>query len=117
MHVGILHDGLDIVGARRAPRRATARHSVGRPAGAVGHAARLLPQGFSARRNLVDYGFRLPSAIDLVPLQLNFTEDKVKVELALARGKQACDKRQDMVRRDAQRGVTRELGRRANGMT
>ena len=52
----------------------------------------------------------------LVPLSLYFTEGKVKVELALARGKQAHDKRQDMARRDAQREVVRELGRRAKGM-
>jgi SsrA-binding protein len=55
--------------------------------------------------------------LTLVPLSLYFTEGKVKVELALARGKQARDKRQDMARRDAQREVTRELGRRAKGIT
>jgi SsrA-binding protein len=55
--------------------------------------------------------------LTLVPLSLYFLEGKVKVELALARGKQAHDKRQDMARRDAQREVTRELGRRAKGMT
>ena len=55
--------------------------------------------------------------LTLVPLSLYFTGCKVKVEIALARGKQARDKRQDMARRDAQREVTRELGRRAKGMT
>ena len=55
--------------------------------------------------------------LTLVPLSLYFLEGKVKVELALARGKQARDKRQDMARRDAQREVARELGRRAKGMT
>lgn len=54
--------------------------------------------------------------LTLVPLSLYFTEGKVKVELALARGKQAHDKRQDLARRDAQREVTRALGRRAKGM-
>lgn len=53
--------------------------------------------------------------LTLVPLSLYFTEGKVKVELALARGKQAHDKRQDLARRDAQREVIRELGRRAKG--
>ena len=53
----------------------------------------------------------------LVPLSLYFTDGKVKVELALARGKQAHDKRQDLARRDAQREVVRELGRRAKGMS
>ncbi len=55
--------------------------------------------------------------LTLVPLSLYFTEGKVKVELALARGKQAHDKRQDIARRDAEREVTRELGRRAKGMS
>ena len=54
--------------------------------------------------------------LTLMPLSLYFSEGKVKVELALARGKQAHDKRQDMARRDAQREVLRELGRRAKGM-
>ena len=53
----------------------------------------------------------------LVPLSLYFSGGKVKVEVALARGKQAHDKRQDMARRDAQREVVRELGRRVKGMT
>ncbi len=53
----------------------------------------------------------------LVPMSLYFTEGKVKVELALARGKRAYDKRQDMARRDAHREVVREMGRRAKGMS
>ncbi|RFD26710.1 SsrA-binding protein [Mycobacterium uberis] len=52
----------------------------------------------------------------LVPLSLYFTEGKVKVELALVRGKKLHDKRQDMARRDAQREMARELGRRAKGV-
>lgn len=55
--------------------------------------------------------------LSLVPLSLYFTDGKVKVELALARGKQAHDKRQDLARRDADREVIRELGRRSKGMT
>jgi SsrA-binding protein len=54
--------------------------------------------------------------LTLVPLSLYFTDGRVKVELALARGKQAHDKRQDIARRDANREITRELGRRAKGM-
>ena len=53
--------------------------------------------------------------LTLVPLSMYFLDGKVKVELALARGKQAHDKRQDLARRDAQREVVRELGRRAKG--
>jgi SsrA-binding protein len=55
--------------------------------------------------------------LTLVPLSLYFADGKVKVELALARGKQAHDKRQDLARRDAEREVVRELGRRAKGMS
>ena len=55
--------------------------------------------------------------LTLMPMTLYFSEGKVKVELALAQGKRAHDKRQDMARRDAQREVIRELGRRAKGMS
>ena len=53
--------------------------------------------------------------LTLVPLSMYFIEGRVKLELALARGKQAHDKRQDLARRDAQREVIRELGRRNKG--
>lgn len=52
----------------------------------------------------------------LVPLSMYFTDGKVKVELALAKGKADYDKRQDLAKRDAEREVTRELGRRIKGM-
>lgn len=55
--------------------------------------------------------------LTLVPLSLYFLDGKVKVELALARGKQDRDKRQDLAKRDADREITRALGRRAKGMT
>jgi SsrA-binding protein len=56
------------------------------------------------------------SGLTLVPLSLYFSSGKVKVELALARGKRSYDKRQDLARRDADREVRRALGRRAKGM-
>ena len=52
----------------------------------------------------------------LVPLSMYFSDGKVKVELALAKGKQDYDKRQDLARRTAEREVTREVGRRIKGM-
>ncbi|MFQ6396501.1 SsrA-binding protein SmpB [Nocardia sp. KC 131] len=52
----------------------------------------------------------------LVPLSMYFSDGNVKVELALAKGKQDYDKRQDLAKRDAEREVTRELGRRIKGM-
>ncbi|MBD8507905.1 SsrA-binding protein SmpB [Hoyosella sp. G463] len=54
--------------------------------------------------------------LTLVPLSMYFVDGRVKVELALARGKQLHDKRQDMARRTAEREATRELGRRIKGM-
>ncbi len=57
------------------------------------------------------------SGLTLVPLSMYFSEGKVKVELALAKGKKTWDKRQDLARRDADREVSRALGRRAKGMT
>ena len=56
------------------------------------------------------------SGLTLVPLALYFSDGKVKVELALARGKRPYDKRQDLAKRDADREVQRALGRRNKGM-
>ncbi|GAA4819225.1 SsrA-binding protein SmpB [Tomitella cavernea] len=55
-------------------------------------------------------------SLTLVPLSMYFSGGKVKLELALARGKQVYDKRQDIRRRTMEREVTRELGRRVKGM-
>jgi SsrA-binding protein len=56
------------------------------------------------------------SGLTLVPLQLYFRDGKVKVEIALAKGKRSYDKRQDLARRDAQREMARAIGRRAKGV-
>jgi len=56
------------------------------------------------------------SGLTLVPLALYFLDGKVKVEVALARGKKSYDKRQDLAKRDADREVRKALGRRAKGM-
>jgi SsrA-binding protein len=52
----------------------------------------------------------------MVPLSMYFKDGWAKVELGLARGKKAYDKRQDIAKRDADREISRELGRRAKGM-
>ena len=57
------------------------------------------------------------SGLTLVPLSLYFVEGKVKVELALVKGKKTYDKRQDLAKRDADREISRVLGRRAKGRT
>ncbi|PZS11114.1 MAG: SsrA-binding protein [Acidimicrobiales bacterium] len=55
------------------------------------------------------------SGLTLVPLQLYFLDGRAKIELALARGKRDYDKRQALAKRDADREISRSLGRRAKG--
>jgi SsrA-binding protein len=55
------------------------------------------------------------SGLTLVPLSLYFKDGKAKVEIALARGKKAYDKRQTLAERDAAREIERAAGRRAKG--
>ena len=54
--------------------------------------------------------------LTLVPLQVYFHNGYAKVELGLARGKRLYDKRQDLAKRDAQREISRAMGRRGKGM-
>ncbi len=53
----------------------------------------------------------------LVPLSLYFKDGYAKVEIALARGRKAYDKRQAIAERDAKRESDRAVGRRAKGHT
>ncbi len=55
--------------------------------------------------------------LSLVPLAFYFKDGKVKVELALARGRRKADKRNAMAERDAQRDMQRAMGRQAKGRT
>lgn len=48
----------------------------------------------------------------VVPLKLYFKHGLVKAEIAVARGRKAYDKRQSQSKRDAERQMRRELGRR-----
>ncbi len=52
----------------------------------------------------------------LIPLSIYFLEGKVKIELAMGRGKKQYDKRQTLAARDADREIARFVGRRAKGM-
>jgi SsrA-binding protein len=54
--------------------------------------------------------------LTLVPLSLYFADGWAKVELGLARGKKSYDKRQDLAKRDAEREISRAMGRRSKGM-
>ncbi|WP_020662276.1 SsrA-binding protein SmpB [Amycolatopsis benzoatilytica] len=55
------------------------------------------------------------SGLSLVPLSMYFKDGKVKVELALAKGKKAYDKRQSIAKRDAQKDISRAMGRALKG--
>jgi len=56
------------------------------------------------------------SGLTLVPLSLYFSDGWAKVELGLARGKRAYDKRDALAKRDADREIARSMGRRGKGM-
>jgi SsrA-binding protein len=55
------------------------------------------------------------SGLSLIPLQMYFKDGYVKVELALAKGKKAYDKRQDIAKRDANREIAKAHGRALKG--
>ena len=56
------------------------------------------------------------SGLTLVPLSVYFSDGWAKVEIGLAKGKKAYDKRQDLAKRDADREIARAAGRRGKGM-
>jgi SsrA-binding protein len=53
------------------------------------------------------YGSIRERGLTLVPTRLYFKDGRVKVELALARGKETRDKRRDIAKRDADRQIER----------
>jgi SsrA-binding protein len=58
------------------------------------------------------YGEVREKGVTVVPTRMYFKDGRVKVELALAKGKDLHDKRRDIASRDAKRQMERELGRR-----
>ena len=55
------------------------------------------------------------SGTTLVPLQLYFKDGRAKVEIALAKGKKAHDKRDSLMEAQAVREINREISRRQSG--
>lgn len=53
--------------------------------------------------------------LTLVPLRVYFKGNKVKVEIALARGKRTYDKRQTIAKREAEREMAKRQGARRRG--
>lgn len=58
------------------------------------------------------YGKVREKGLTLVPTRMYFKDGKVKVEIALARGRERADKRRVVAERDAQRDMERALKRR-----
>ena len=58
------------------------------------------------------YGKVQIAGYTLVPTKLYFKDGRVKVEIALARGRERADKRRVIAERDAQRQIERALKRR-----
>jgi SsrA-binding protein len=55
------------------------------------------------------------SRLTLIPLSLYFKDGRVKVEVALARGRRQADKRQALAKRDAELDAQREMARTISG--
>lgn len=60
-------------------------------------------------------GLTKESGLTLIPLSIYFKDGKAKIELALARGKKAHDKRASLIEKEATREVNREVSRRQSG--
>jgi SsrA-binding protein len=69
------------------------------------------PRKLLLHRREIDrlYGQVREKGFTVVPTKLYFKDGRVKVELALARGKELRDKRRDIAARDARRQMEREL--------
>jgi SsrA-binding protein len=69
------------------------------------------PRKLLLHRREIDrlYGQVRERGYTVVPTRLYFKSGRVKVELALARGKEVRDKRRDIAARDAKRQIEREL--------
>lgn len=69
------------------------------------------PRKLLMHRREIDrlYGTIREKGLTLVPTRLYFKDGRVKVELAVARGKELRDKRRDVADRDAKRQIDRAL--------
>jgi SsrA-binding protein len=73
------------------------------------------PRKLLLHRREIDrlYGQLREKGLTLVPTRLYFKDGRVKVELALARGKNTYDKRRSLADRDAKRQIERALKSRS----
>ncbi len=65
------------------------------------------------KRQILKFGQKVKtSGMTIVPLKVYFKKGRVKLEIALVKGKAKYDKRQSIAKKDAKRDVERELGGR-----
>ncbi|NLA36159.1 MAG: SsrA-binding protein SmpB [Actinobacteria bacterium] len=55
---------------------------------------------------------QMADRLSIVPTRIYFKDGKAKVEIALGKGKTKGDRRQDIAKKDAERDVRNEVGRR-----
>lgn len=60
------------------------------------------------------FGLVQQQGVALIPLELYFSDSRVKLAVGLCRGKKLYDKRDDMAKRDAKRDIERSLKERRN---
>jgi SsrA-binding protein len=74
------------------------------------HAVRRKRKLLLHRAEILKWELRVrDSGLSMVPLSLYFSDGRVKVELALVKGKKTWDRRHDLAERDAQREIERAL--------
>ena len=80
------------------------------------HAVRRKRKLLLHRAEILKWELRVrDSGLSMVPLALYFSDGRVKVELALVRGKKTWDRRHDLAERDAQREIERALSDHLKG--
>ena len=80
------------------------------------HAARRKRKLLLHRTEIEKWELRVrESGLSMVPLSMYFSDGRVKVELALVKGKKTWDKRHDLAERDAQRDIERAYSLHAKG--
>jgi SsrA-binding protein len=80
------------------------------------HATRRTRKLLLHRTEIVKWEQRVrESGLSMVPLSLYFNDGRVKIELALVRGKKTWDKRHDLAERDARREIERGFSAHLKG--
>ena len=80
------------------------------------HAVRRKRKLLMHRTEILKWELRVnESGLSMVPLSMYFSDGRVKVELALVRGKKTWDKRHDLATLDAQRDIERAMSDHVKG--